>query len=332
MFSGNYHGKQKHEPDLRKVLERAAEQGVAAILVTAGTLEDSRAAQAFIDENNAALAEAAAAVSARDGGSDGGGWGAAGCSAPPPKLYTTVGVHPTHCLEFRGGDGEGSDWVEGGASDGGEAAVAAHVAALDALADHKGVVAVGELGLDYDRLQFCPAAQQMGGFLAQLPMASRTGKPLFLHSRNAGKDMHAALSAARSSFGDGVVHSFDGSVEELEGLLDLGLFVGLNGCSLRTEENLEAVKRLPLERLLLETDAPWCEIKPTHAGFGYVETKLEVKKKPDKFEWGMGVKNRCEPWMMRQVLEVVAAVKGVPQDVVARHAHFNARRVFKLPL
>ena len=50
------------------------------------------------------------------------------------------------------------------------------------------------------------------------------------------------MSAARSSFGDGVVHSFDGSVEELEGLLDLGLFVGLNGCSLRTEENLEAVR------------------------------------------------------------------------------------------
>ena len=91
------------------------------------------------------------------------------------------------------------------------------------------------------------------------------------------------------------------------------------------------VRRLPLERLLLETDAPWCEIKPTHAGHGFVQTSLEVKKKPEKFEWGMGVKGRCEPWMMRQVLEVVAAVKQVPQETVARHAHFNARRVFGLP-
>ena len=88
---------------------------------------------------------------------------------------------------------------------------------------------------------------------------------------------------------------------------------------------------MPLERLLLETDAPWCEIKPTHAAHGLVQTALEVKKKPEKFEWGMGVKGRCEPWMMRQVLEVVAAVKGVPQELVAQHAHFNARRVFGLP-
>lgn len=73
-----------------------------------------------------------------------------------------------------------------------------------------------------------------------------------------------------------------------------------------------------------------CEIKPTHAAHGFVETKLEVKKKPEKFQWGMGVKGRCEPWQMRQVLEVVAAVKGESKELVARHAHFNARRVFGL--
>mmetsp|Transcript_60932 Transcript_60932/g.104992 ORF Transcript_60932/g.104992 Transcript_60932/m.104992 type:complete len:144 (+) Transcript_60932:812-1243(+) len=140
--------------------------------------------------------------------------------------------------------------------------------------------------------------------------------------------MSSFLKQHRHRFKDGVVHSFDGSLAELESLLALDLFVGLNGCSLRTEENLEVVRALPLERLLLETDAPWCEIKPTHAGFPFVRTVLPCKKKPDKFVMGEGVKGRSEPWMMRQVLEVVAGVKGVAEDDVSRHAHFNARRIF----
>jgi len=70
------------------------------------------------------------------------------------------------------------------------------------------------------------------------------------------------------------------------------------------------------------------QIKPTHAGFPFVRTVLPCKKKPDKFVMGEGVKGRSEPWMMRQVLEVVAGVKGVAEDDVSRHAHFNARRIF----
>ncbi len=126
------------------------------------------------------------------------------------------------------------------------------------------------------------------------------------------------------------MHSFTGSVAELHGLLELDLFVGLNGCSLKTEANLEAVRALPLERLMLETDAPWCEIRPTHAGYPGARTALPARKKPEKFEWGCGVAGRCEPWMMRRVLEAVASAKGLPEEVVAKHAHFNARRVFRL--
>ena len=68
--------------------------------------------------------------------------------------------------------------------------------------------------------------------------------------------MAEILRAQRHRFRDGVVHSFDGSIEELKDLLDLNLFIGLNGCSLRTDNNLEVVRHLPLERILLETDAP----------------------------------------------------------------------------
>ena len=106
-----------------------------------------------------------------------------------------------------------------------------------------------------------------------------------------------------------------------------GIYIGINGCSLKTEENLEALRRLPLDRLMLETDAPWCSIKNTHAGSGLVKTKL-VEKKPKKFEFGFPVNGRCEPWQMRQVLEVVAGVKGVTEAEVATAARLNTLRVF----
>jgi len=235
------------------------------------------------------------------------------------KLFTSVGVHPTNARAFFEAPNED---------------VSDHVAALQetltAGTEAGAVVAVGELGLDYDRLTYCPMEEQKIGFEAQMVLAERSKLPLFLHSRASGADMYAILEANRHRFKDGVVHSFDGSASDLEGLLGLNLFIGINGCSLRTEENLEVVKAIPLERLMLETDAPWCEIRPTHASAKYVQTQKPMAKKPDKFVWGTGVKGRCEPWMVAQVCEVVAAVKGVDPATVAKHAHFNTRRVFGL--
>ena len=68
-------------------------------------------------------------------------------------------------------------------------------------------------------------------------------------------------------FTAGVVHSFDGTAAELERVLQFPqLSIGINGCSLRTQDNLEVIAMVPLDRLLLETDSPWCEIRPSHAG------------------------------------------------------------------
>jgi TatD DNase family protein len=79
------------------------------------------------------------------------------------------------------------------------------------------------------------------------------------------------------------------------------LYVGLNGCSLKTEENLEIIKHVPLDRMLLETDSPYCNVGSTHAGFKYVDTKFRsVKKEKYKGEEGemILVKGRNEPCMI----------------------------------
>ena len=125
-----------------------------------------------------------------------------------------------------------------------------------------------------------------------------------------------------------VVHSFTGSPADLQKLLNLSpnIFIGINGCSLRSEENLAVVKQIPTQRLLLETDAPWCEIKRTHESFQYLAKYQEamafeypafksVKKNKlaDKLDAGelYMVKGRNEPCNMEQVAIIVSEVKGI---------------------
>jgi TatD DNase family protein len=115
------------------------------------------------------------------------------------------------------------------------------------------VVAVGEFGLDYDRLQFCEAAVQRQWFEAQLDLSDATRLPLFLHCRNSGTDFADILRKNRHKYhAGGVVHSFDGTLDELKMHLDNGFYIGINGCSLKTAENLVALSHIPLDRLLLE--------------------------------------------------------------------------------
>merc|ERR1712129_220638 len=93
-------------------------------------------------------------------------------------------------------------------------------------------------------------------------------------------------------------------------------------------ENLETVRRLPGQFLLLETDAPWCAIKATHAGHHFVKSSWEEVKKPEKWEDGRCVKDRCEPCHLRQVLEVVAGARGQTPEALAAEVASNSQRVF----
>jgi len=110
--------------------------------------------------------------------------------------------------------------------------------------------------------------------------------------------------------------------------MELGFLIGINGCSLRTAENLEVVRALPREMILLETDAPWCNIKATHAGHTHVRSTWEEVKKPEKWEEGKCVKDRCEPCHIRQVLEVVAGCRGEDAESLSAQVHENTLRVF----
>jgi TatD DNase family protein len=183
------------------------------------------------------------------------------------------------------------------------------------------VVAVGEIGLDYDRLHYTPADQQLRHFEAQLDEFAKLtpSLPLFLHMRAASDDFERILAPRLQYFPKkGLVHSFTGTVTEMQRLVDLGLDIGVNGCSLKTEENLEVVKMIPLERLQIETDGPWCEIRPSHASHKMLVDAPSMPKavKKEKFAKGMMVKGRNEPCTIPLVAHVIAKLKGITVEEV----------------
>eukprot|EP01034_Spumella_vulgaris_P024307 gene24307-30628_t len=113
----------------------------------------------------------------------------------------------------------------------------------------------------------------------------------------------------------------------MRALSALGLHIGINGCSLRTEEGLEVARHVPAHLLLLETDAPWCGIKPTHAGHSRVSTFFPTVKR-DKKVAGVLVKDRNEPCTLLQVLEVVASVRECEPEDLATQVRANTYALF----
>lgn len=123
-----------------------------------------------------------------------------------------------------------------------------------------------------------------------------------------------------------MVHSFTGTLDELKQILELDLYVGINGCSMKTAENLEVLKHIPLDRIMLETDAPYCDIRNSHSSAGLVKTKFPAKAK-EKHSKECMVKGRNEPCNVIQVLEVAASLLKVPPEVLAEAAFKNSLKV-----
>jgi TatD DNase family protein len=211
------------------------------------------------------------------------------------------------------------------------------------------VVAFGEIGLDYDRLQLCPKDVQLEYFAKQLDIAVEVDLPLFLHSRAAHEDFVRLIREKIMAGGlrkRGVVHSFTGTMQEMEELVKLGFNIGINGCSMKTTENCEVVAAVPMDRLQIETDGPWCEIRPSHASYAYLknykgpedqegggtngEGKGWKSVKKEKWVEGAVVKGRNEPCMIGRVAWAVAGIKGVKVEEVAGAAWKNTVRMFGL--
>lgn len=120
---------------------------------------------------------------------------------------------------------------------------------------------------------------------------------MYLHSRNTNNDFFTIVRENRHKFSTGVVHSFTESVDVLKQYLSLDLYIGVNGCSLKTKENCDMVKEIPLDRIMLETDAPYCDVRNTHESFKFVKTKFDKIKK-EKMKAGLICKDRNEPCMI----------------------------------
>jgi TatD DNase family protein len=207
----------------------------------------------------------------------------------PGITYATAGVHPHHASEY-------SAEVED---------------TLSRLLEVDTVVAVGECGLDYFR-NFSPVEAQRHAFSAQLALAAASGHPVFLHQRDAHDEFVEILEPAMGNISAGVAHCFTGTEAMLREYLALGLHIGITGwiCDERRGAQLqEIVAEIPLDRIMLETDAPYL-------------LPRSLKPKPKT--------RRNEPVYLPEVLRVVAQCMGLPESEVAKASTENARRFFDL--
>jgi TatD DNase family protein len=278
VFRGRYRGHQKHIDDLSHVLERSRRAGVDSMIITGGSLSESKLALHLAKEHN---------------------------------LYATVGCHPTRSTEF---EKDPSGYLQAL-----DELVGAH------LSGPGRAVAIGECGLDYDRTHFASADIQRKHFRSQLVLAKKYHLPLFLHSRAAHDDFVQILR--EEGFGEdggravggrgGVVHSFTGSIKDANDYVKMGFHIGINGCSLKTEDNLAAVKSIDRQRIMFETDAPWCSMTSTQASRRHIdslpadlrELYLPPAVRAEAFVPGRPVKGRNEPSAIGAVAWVVHKVK-----------------------
>jgi len=212
------------------------------------------------------------------------------CRGWPKILYCTAGTHPHHAKYFD----------------------AAAPTSLRELLTNPEMVAVGECGLDYFR-NFSPHEAQMTAFEAQLQLAVETGKPVFLHQRDAHADFMAILKRYRTRLNAGILHCFTDSEAELQDYLSLDLHIGITGwiCDERRGKHLrELVKQIPEDRLMLETDAPYL-------------LPRDVQPRP--------AHHRNEPMYLAHVCEMVAACVDKSVAQLATETTTNAQRFFGLP-
>lgn len=201
------------------------------------------------------------------------------------NMYAAVGIHPH---EAKDGD-------------------AAALAALRRLGGLEKVVAVGETGLDF-HYQFSPPSDQRRVFLAHLDLARELDLPLIVHSRNAFDETLEILDGCGGGLKGIVFHCFSGSAEQAQQLLNRGYYLSFTGVLTfqNAQVTREAARVLPLERLMIETDAPYMSPEPVR------------KRKPN------------EPALMIHTAQYLAGLKSVSLEDLAVATTHNAVQFFGL--
>lgn len=215
------------------------------------------------------------------------------------NVYAAIGLHPIHSTKSYHDEKE---LGEGGKefTSRGEVFDAAK---YEALAQSPKVVAIGECGLDYYRLEGDTKKVQEEAFIQQIEMANRLDKPLMLHIRNAYEDSLALLKAHAKVKGD--VHFFAGDWNVAKQFLDFGFTLSFTGVLTFARDYDEVVRNAPLDMLLTETDAPYVAPKPYRG-------------------------KRNEPAYVVEVAKAIAEIRGEPLEKVGEQLAANARRVFGL--
>ncbi len=221
-------------------------------------------------------------------------------------VYAIVGLHPVHTDasyhdEKELGEGGKTFTSKGEKFD---------IAEYRKLVSDPKVVALGECGLDYYRLEADTRERQSEAFREQIELANEVGKPLMLHIRN-GKDTSA--NAYKDSLDllkkhakvKGNVHFFAGSVEDAKAFLDFGFTLSFTGVVTFTRDYDEVVRATPLDMIMSETDCPYITPTPYRG-------------------------KRNEPSYVVEIVKKIAEIKGLPLEEVKQQLVKNAFRVFNL--
>jgi len=204
--------------------------------------------------------------------------------------YATVGLHPHHASDYS--NDLGSELRE--------------------MLTHKNAVAVGECGLDFNR-NYSSRKDQVRAFEAQLEIAIELQKPVFLHQRDAHDDFVSIIKSCRGELNELVAHCFTGSIEEVNDYLLLDMYIGITGwiCDERRGQSLQqAVRHIPLDRIMLETDAPYL-------------LPRDLAEKPVE-------KNRNEPCFLPHIAKAVAEYMQVEEAQLVTAAYKNSRAYFMI--
>ena len=207
----------------------------------------------------------------------------------PGVLYSTAGVHPH--------DAKTCDDNT--------------INILKDLAQNESVVAIGECGLDYNR-NFSPQNIQREWFKKQLELADTLQMPVFLHDRESYSDFSKILRQFPDVAEKSVVHCFTGDKYEVEDYLSLGCYIGVTGwiCDERRGDELrEAVKNIPPERLMIETDGPFL-------------IPRDLKPKPKK--------HRNEPKYLPHILNRIAYEMDIDSKILAIKVTKNTKEFFNI--